>query len=193
MLDVWSKSGKWVLWFMSGSSLTRLNVVRRTGVRQVSPVRNDFVCLAFPTVLWRAREQVAVALPQSARDEASDPSPSPRTPLGLSWPPWDSSRTPISCVRLSASPGDRAHLREGAFPPPSLLRASGCHWGMHGCLYTDALLMTKPVHGHEGVSCLSYGNWPWFWMLQFPSCFRRHAYSYSNSLMEIADWLPERR
>lgn len=100
--DVWCNLGKEVLWFMSGSSLTRLNV-RRTGVRPVSPARNNFVCLAFPTVRWRARTRWPRSAAVCTRWTPLTRARPPRTPLGLNWPPWDSSQMLTSCARSSAS------------------------------------------------------------------------------------------
>ena len=189
--EVWSNLGKWVLWFMSGSSLTRLNVVRRTGVRQVSSVRNDFVCLAFPTVLWRARNRWPRSAAVCTRWSPLTRARPPRTPLGLSWPPWDSSRTPISCARSSASSWRQSaptwRCVFSSLPPARVLSSL---WRMHaGCLYTDVRWWQSQITVMKGVLSLL---WNLALILNVTVCFcvlGRHAYSYSNSLMEIADWL----
>lgn len=148
--DAWSNLGKWALWFMSGSSLTRLNVVRRTGVRQVSSVRNDFVCLAFPTVLWRARSRWPRSAAVCTRWSPLTRARPPRTALDLSWPPWGSSRMPTSCARSSASSWRQsAPTWRCVFPSPPVRPVitwkDACWVFIHRCR-----LMTRPDHGHEG-------------------------------------------
>ena len=186
--DVWCNLGKGALWFMSGSSLTRLNV-RRTGVRPVSPARDNFVCLAFPTVRWRARTRWPRSAAVCTRWTPLTRARPPRTPLGLSWPPWDSSRTLTSCARSSASSWRQSaptwrYVFSGSPPAfflPSLWRRYA------GCLYTDVGWWQNQIMVMQSVSSLL---WNLALILDVTVSFcvlGRHAYSYSNSLMEIAD------
>lgn len=111
-----------------------------TDVRQVSLVRTNWVCLAFSTVLFRARNRwprfAAVCMRWTPLTQARRP----RTPLGLSWPPWDSSRTPISCARSSVSSWRRsAPTWKYVFPSlPCLHPPFHPSAGWMLCVYTDA-------------------------------------------------------
>lgn len=186
--DVWSNLGKWALWFMSGSSLTRLNVVRRTGVRQVSLVRNDFVCLAFPTVLWRARNRWPRSAAVCTRWSPLTRARPPRTPLGLSWPPWDSSRTPISCARLSASSWRQSAptWRCVSRPPSCVLPVvtEGCMLGVYTRMSAHGKASPRPWR----VSCLSYGTGLDSECYSFLLCFRE-ACLFSQQFIDGNSWL----
>lgn len=119
----------------------------------------------------KSTEQVAAFCRSLHEMKPSDPSPSPQDSTGPQLAAMrqltdaDKLRKVI-CELLET---ERTYVKVRL--PPSLLRASGCHWGMHaGCLYTDVGWWQSQSTAMKGVLSLLW-NWPWFWMLQFPSVF----------------------
>ena len=131
-------------------------------------------------------------LPQSARDEPLWPEP---VPPGLHWASTGHHETAHRCWQAAQghlrAPRDRAHLREGTsspvLPPAFFLPSL---WRMYaGCLCTDVAWWQNQIMVMQSVSSLL---WNLALILNVTVSFcvlGRHAYSYSNSWMEIADRL----
>ena len=129
-------------------------------------------------------------LPQSARDEALWPEP---VPPGLHWTSAGRPEAAHGCRQAAQghlrAPGDRAHLREGASSPRPMCVLSSLGRMHAGCLYTDVGWWQGQITVMKGVLSLLW-NLALILNVAVSFCILgRHAYSYSNSLMEIADWL----
>lgn len=182
--QMWSNLGKWVLWFMSGSSLTRRR--RQKDRCQASVSGEEWLRLSCLSKLCSEEHGTGGrVLPQSARDEALWPSRPPEL-TGPQLAAWDSSRTPISCARLSASSWRQSAptWRCVSRPPACSVVTEGCMLGVYTRMSADDKASPRPWR--VSVSPMKLALILNIWFLP---CLGRHAYSYSNSLMEIADWL----
>ena len=169
--DAWSNLGKWALWFMSGSSLTRLNVIRRTGC-QASLFGEEWLRLScLSNCALKSTEQVAAFCRSLHEMKPSDPSPSPQDCTGPQLAALrqltDADKLRKVICELLETERTYVKVRLPLAPCASCHHLEGCMLGV----YTQMSADDKARSRSWRVSCLSCGTWPWFWMLQFPSVF----------------------
>lgn len=143
---------------------------------------DNFVCLGFSTVLWRVRNRWPHFAAVYMRWTPVIRAHLLRTPPGLSWPPWDSSRMRTSCARWSASSWRRSAptWKYVLFScPPSCRACLPPAKGRDAVCLSCLSLTTKPNHGNEEHLGL-------LWHLAFIlnvwifCTLRKHANSYTS-------------